>query len=157
VGLNVLGELRERYACPIGLSDHSGTPFPALAAAALGANLIEVHVVFSRECFGPDTPASVTVDELAKLVEGVRFIERALRNPVDKQALAAELDPLRRLFQKSLVLAADFPAGHVLGRGDLAAKKPGTGISAEQIDEVVGKRLRRALSRNTLLKREDLE
>ena len=64
VGLNVLSELRSRYRCPVGLSDHSGTIYAGLAAAALGASFIEVHITFSRECFGPDVPASVTVDEL---------------------------------------------------------------------------------------------
>ena len=57
----------------------------------LGANLLEVHVVFSRECFGPDVKASVTTAELAQLVEGVRFIERALAHPLDKQQVAGEM------------------------------------------------------------------
>ena len=55
VGLNVLGEIHERYRCAAGLSDHSGTIFPSLAAVALGARALEVHVTLSREMFGPDT------------------------------------------------------------------------------------------------------
>src|SRR5207253_2594547 len=54
VGLNVMQHLRERYGCAVGLSDHSGTIFPAIAAATLGADVIEVHVTLSREMFGPD-------------------------------------------------------------------------------------------------------
>jgi N-acetylneuraminate synthase len=157
IGLNVIAELKERYGCPAGLSDHSGTPYPALAAVALGANLIELHVVFSRDCFGPDTPASVTVDELTQLVQGIRFIERALANPIDKQAMARDLAPLKQLFEKSVVALSDLPQGHLLRREDLGAKKPGTGIPASRIGEIVGKRLRRPLSRNALVQREDLE
>ena len=97
VGLNVLRDLRQRYACPVGLSDHSGTIYPGLAAVALGCDLLEVHVTFSREAFGFDVSSSITTAELRQLVEGARFIERAL-TPVDKEVMAHELEPMRRLF-----------------------------------------------------------
>ena len=64
VGLNVLDELRREFDCPVGLSDHSGSMFPGLAALARGANLLEVHVTFDRRMFSPDTAASLTFDEL---------------------------------------------------------------------------------------------
>ena len=54
VGLNMLQVYRERYGCAVGLSDHSGTIYPGLAAATLGADVLEVHVTLSREMFGPD-------------------------------------------------------------------------------------------------------
>lgn len=83
----------------VGLSDHSGTIWPSLAAVALGANIVEVHVCFSKAEFGFDVESSITIDDLAKLVEGVRFIEKA-KQPVDKDALARELEPMRRLFME---------------------------------------------------------
>ncbi len=89
VGLNVIEELRSRYSAPVGLSDHSGTIFPGLAAATLGIQVLEIHVTMSRQMFGPDVPASVTIDEFETLVEGIRFIERAMANPVDKSEMAA--------------------------------------------------------------------
>ena len=55
IGLNVMDELRERYRCPVGLSDHSGIVFPALAALARGADIVEVHVTLDRRMFGPDS------------------------------------------------------------------------------------------------------
>lgn len=157
VGLNVLEQLRDRYGCPVGLSDHSGAIYAGLAAASLGANLIEVHVVFSRDCFGPDVTASLTPPELRQLVEGVRFIETAFRNPIDKEAMAAELSDLRRTFGKSVVAAGDLPLGHRLSGDDLALKKPGTGIPASQFDAVVGRRLKRAVAIDTLLSEDDFE
>ncbi len=157
LGLNVLAELRNRYDCPVGLSDHSGTIYAGLAAAALGAQLIEVHVTFSRECFGPDVPASVTTVELQQLVEGVRFIERALANPVNKEAIAAELSELKRTFGKSIVAARALAAGQRLAFDDLAFKKPGTGISAARVHEVVNRTLKRDLAANTLLAEDDFE
>ncbi len=157
IGLNVLDELRQRYQCPVGLSDHSGTIFAGLAAATLGANLIEVHVVFSRECFGPDVPASLTTGELKQVVDGVRFIETALAHPIDKNIAAAELSEARRLFGKSVVAARSLAASHVLTKEDIAYKKPGTGIPAPRVNELLGRKLRRDVAADSLLAEEDFE
>jgi N,N'-diacetyllegionaminate synthase len=157
VGLNLIPGFRERYGCAVGLSDHSGTIYPGLAAAAMGIDVLEVHVTLSREAFGPDVPASLTTTELAQLTEGIRFIERMRDSPVDKDASAAETEPLHRLFTKSVVARRDLPAGTVLTTEHLAAKKPGTGIPADKLDSVVGARLRRAVHADELLAEVDLE
>ena len=157
LGLNVLSELRARYKCPVGLSDHSGTIYAGLAAAALSASFIEVHVTFSRECFGPDVPASITIDELKQLVEGVRFIETALANPVDKELAAVELAELRTIFGKSIVAVRDLSAGSRLTESDLGVRKPGRGIPASRLKELVGHTLVRAVSRNAFLTEDDFE
>jgi len=157
LGLNVLGEIRERYMCATGLSDHSGTIFPSLAAVALGARVLEVHVTLSREMFGPDVPASVTSGELHTLVEGVRYIASALATPVDKDALASELAPMRALFGRSLVARRTLPAGHLLAASDLTAKKPGGGIPPARLEALIGARLRRALNPDEPLREEDVE
>jgi N,N'-diacetyllegionaminate synthase len=62
-----------------GISDHSGTIWPSIFAASVPCDMAEVHVVFSRDCFGPDVSASITIDELRQLVAGVRFIEAAMQ------------------------------------------------------------------------------
>ena len=82
---------------PVGLSDHSGTIWPSLAAVTLGASIVEVHVKLSPHDHGFDASSSITIEDLARLVEGVRFIEKAKR-PVDKDAMARELAPMRALF-----------------------------------------------------------
>jgi N,N'-diacetyllegionaminate synthase len=97
VGLNVLTEWLEAPVHPVGLSDHSGTIWPSIAAVTLGASIVEVHVKLSKHDQGFDASSSITVEELRQLVEGVRFIEKA-KQPVDKDALAKELEPMRRLF-----------------------------------------------------------
>ncbi len=157
VGLNLLSLFRERYGCPVGLSDHSGTIYPGLAAAALGCDVLEVHVTLSREMFGPDVPASVTTAELRQLVEGVRFIERMRASPVDKDAMARELEPLRQLFNKSVVARVDLPAGTILGPGHLSVKKPGTGVPAAALESLLGRRLARAVRADQCLEWEDLD
>ncbi len=157
LGLNVISEIRQRYGCPVGLSDHSGTIYAGLAAAAIGIQMLEVHTVFSRECFGPDTVASITTAELAQLVKGVRFIERALAHPVDKQLAARDLWELRTVFGKSIFAVRDLPAGKYLQEDDLALKKPGDGIPAARFAGVLNCRLKRAVPANTALSEEDIE
>jgi N-acetylneuraminate synthase len=157
VGLNLLELFRQRYDTPVGLSDHSGTIYPSLAAATLGAAVLEVHVTLSREMFGPDVPVSVTTEDLSRLVHGVRFIETMRSHPVDKDAAAEAMGPMRDLFTKSVVARRDLAAGAVLGPEDLAAKKPGTGLPAVRLPELVGRRLRRAVRADEPLHAEDLE
>jgi len=157
VGLNMVPVYRERYRCWVGLSDHSATIYPGLAGAALGLDVLELHVALSREMFGPDVVASVTTAELRQLVEGIRFIERMRAHPVDKDASAADTAPLRRLFTRSLVAGQPLAAGTVLTRDQLAIKKPGTGLSPARLDEVVGRRLTRAVAADQLLTTEDIE
>ena len=157
IGLNIIKLLSDRYSCPVGLSDHSGTIYPSLAAATMGANLIEVHTVFSRECFGPDVSSSLTTTELAGLVEGIRFIERALHSPVDKDEKAEEMRDLSRLFGKSIYLRHDLQKGHTLSSEDLALKKPGTGIPARHLSQLLGRVLRRGCKANHQLGLGDLE
>lgn len=157
VGLNMIPLFRERYGCAVGLSDHSGTIYAGLAAATLGIEVLEVHVTFSREMFGPDVPASITTSELQQLVEGIRFIEKAISNPVDKDALAEETKPLRKIFSKSIVARKDLPVGTVLRQEDLAVKKPGTGIPAARLQEIVGSRLTRGLKADELVLEKDVE
>jgi N,N'-diacetyllegionaminate synthase len=156
IGLNMLSVYRDRYGCAVGLSDHSGTIYPGLAAAALGCDVLEVHVTLSREMFGPDVVASVTTLELAQLVEGVRFVERMLEHPVDKDAAAKTAAPLRDLFTKSVVARRPLRAGTVLCAEDLAAKKPGTGIPGRRLPALVGRRLLRDIEPDELLGEEDL-
>lgn len=157
IGLNMLQLLSERYECPVGLSDHSGTIYPGLAAATLGAAVVELHVTMSREMFGPDVVASVTMEELHQLVDGVRFIEEVQAHPVDKDGVARDMTPLRRIFTRSVVLRTTLEAGTVLSIEHLVAKKPGTGIPAERLPELVGRRLKHRVEADTLLAEDDLE
>lgn len=157
IGVNLIPSYRERYGCWVGLSDHSATIYPGLAGAAIGIDMLEVHVALSRDMFGPDVVASVTTPELRQLVEGVRFIERMRANPVDKDASAREMTPLRRLFTRSLVARAALPAGTVLASEHFVIKKPGTGLPPERLQDIIGRRLRRPVEADQLLAAEDIE
>jgi N-acetylneuraminate synthase len=155
-GLNVLADMRERFRCPVGLSDHSGQIFAGLAATTLGASLVETHVTFSRQMFGPDAPASLTFPELRQLADGMMAIHKMLSHPLDKAALAAELAPTLRVFQKCVVARRALPAGTVLGTTDLALKKAGGGLSPAWLERLVGRRLARDLAPDEPVQEADL-
>jgi len=155
IGLNLIPFFRKRYGCSVGLSDHSGSIYPGLAAATLGIDILEVHVTLSRELFGPDVPASVTTVELRQLVEGIRFIEKMKANPFDKDAMALEVAPMRDLFTKSIVARKHLPAGTILCNQHLAIKKPGGGIPVSRLPELIGRRLRRSVKVDQLLQESD--
>jgi len=157
VGLNMIPLFRDRYGCAVGLSDHSGTVYPSLAAATLGIEVLEVHVALSREMFGPDVPASVTTDELRQIVEGVRYIEQMTACDVDKNSVADSMCEMRRLFTKSVAVRVGLSAGHTLAETDLTVKKPGTGIPAGELQSLIGKRLVVNVEAGSLLKESDVE
>lgn len=157
VGLNMLQVFRRRFGCGVGLSDHSGTIYPGLAAATIGIEALEVHVTLSREMFGPDVKASVTTTELRQLAEGIRFIERMRLNPVAKDDMAAELAPIRSMFSKSVALRHALPAGSILRAEDLTLRKPGTGMSADQLPAMIGRRLRRDIAAGEFLQDSDAD
>ncbi len=156
IELAAIPVLKGRLGCPIGLSDHSGTIFAGLAAVAVGAAVVEAHVTFDRRMFGPDTAASLTIDEFARLVEGIRFIEQARGGDAGK-TLTPEIDQLRQTFGRTLAVNHDLPAGHVLTFGDLEAKKPaGMGLPPKNLDQVLGRRLTKPKARWDFLRADDL-
>jgi len=157
VGLNMLQVFRRRFGCGVGLSDHSGTVYPGLAAATLGIDALEVHVTLSREMFGPDVKASITTAELRQLSDGIRFIERMRTSPVAKDDMAAELAPIRSMFSKSVAARRALEAGRILCGDDLTLRKPGTGISADQLPALIGHRVRRDIGAGEFLREDDVE
>ncbi|AEF99588.1 N-acetylneuraminate synthase family protein [Methylomonas methanica] len=156
IGLNVLPELQNRFNLPIGLSDHSGTIFAPLAAVTLGAKYLECHVVFDKRMFGPDSPASLTFAEFKQMVEGVRFLERAHANPVNKEDIQG-FEVLKRMFGKSLAVSRTLKMGETLVLNDLESKKPADrGIPAELFRQVINKRLKHSIDAGDFLQWGDL-
>lgn len=156
VGLNVLGELRDRYGRPVGFSDHTRGTAAALAAVALGAEVVEKHLTLSRGDYGPDAAMGLEPDELHALVREIRDLETMLASPVDKDDVAP-FDEMKRVFEKSVVAVEPIPAGTTLEAPMLAAKKPGTGIPAARLPELVGRRARNDIAADSVLTEADLE
>lgn len=157
IGLNVITDMQERYGCPVGLSDHSGTIFPSLAAVANGALMIEVHVTMSPYMFGPDVKASVTIEQLKEMTEGIRMITAMRNAPVDKAVLTEEQRELKHIFAKGIYLRQDVAKGETVEIEKLSFKKPLSGISGEEYESIIGKKTVRNMKRGEALQWTDIE
>lgn len=156
VGLNVMSELRRRYGLPVGLSDHTLTATASIAAVVLGASVIEKHFTLSKRLYGPDAALSLEPDELAGLVRAVREVERMVAAPVDKDDLAPYAE-LKAVFEKSVVAVAPIHAGERIEAVAIDVKKPGTGIPARRLLEVVGRRALVDIAADTVLHESDVD
>lgn len=136
IGLPVMERLRELYKLPVGYSGHEQGLGPSVAAAALGACVVERHFTLGKDMQGTDHRASLEPQEMAALVRMVRETEKALMVS-DKLIFPSEEVSSRKL-RKSIVFARDLPAGHTLAAADLTVRCPGTGISPVHWDDVVG-------------------
>ena len=156
-GLDVIRVLKDRYHLPVGFSDHSGDIYACLAATALGAQLLEFHAVFDQKMFGPDAKASLTIDQIKKLVQGVKEISKDLSTKSNKDS-SESFSELKKIFQKSLAVNKDLDAGHRICFDDLEAKKPaGYGIDAKEFKIVIGKILKQKKSAQDFLQESDFE
>jgi len=153
--LKAMATLRERFCCPVGWSDHTLGSHVACAAVALGAELIEKHFTLDRSMPGPDHRASLEPGELRDLVRQIRDVEDALgdglKAPRDSERNTADVA------RRSLHASRNIQAEHRILAGDLVVLRPGTGISAERIDDVIGRRAVRDVSAGQMLSESDFE
>jgi N,N'-diacetyllegionaminate synthase len=155
-GLNVIQELKNRYNVPVGFSDHSAKMETCIAAATLGASILEFHVVFDRQLFGPDAKASLTISETKQLVPAIQNIAIALSHPIVKNNNEAFVT-LKQIFEKSLAINKKLPKNHILTFDDLEAKKPKNyGILASSYQSVIGKKLKSDKEQWDFLNEDDL-
>ena len=155
-GLNVISELKKRYDVPIGFSDHSAKVATGIAAVTLGAEILEFHVVFNKQMFGPDAVASLTIDETKQLVHDVAAIHLAQNHVISKET-NEQFKELKAIFEKSLAINKNLPKGHIITFDDLESKKPkGYGIPASDFQKVIGAKLKNDKSQWDFLNEEDL-
>lgn len=142
MNLRAMGTMREAFGVPVGLSDHTmGISVPA-GGAALGMDLLEKHFTLDRTLEGPDHPFAIEPDELRALVAAVRDVEAALGNGRLEGPSEEEKGEMYRLARRSLIAAADIPAGTEITREMLTVKRPGFGIAPKHLDLVVGRTAR---------------
>jgi N,N'-diacetyllegionaminate synthase len=152
--LRVLPAMQGAFGCPVGFSDHTIGPYAAVAARALGMAVLEKHFTMDRGMSGPDHHASVEPEDFKHLVRIIREIEKGLGDGM-KRPRAVEGD-VAKVARKSLVYRRALKVGHILAEDDLTSKRPGTGVSPDQFDSFVGRRLKQDVQRDTLLKPDDV-
>ncbi len=139
-GLSLIGQMKQRYSLPVGYSDHSADIFAGLASVALGAEILEFHVIFSHQMFGPDAKASLTIDQVKDLVRGVKAIDCSLNANYGKDD-SANFSELKTVFGNSLSVNKDVKKGDTIRIEDLESKKPANkGISTSEYRSVIGKK-----------------
>lgn len=152
--LRAMATLQAAFACPAGYSDHTPGIETAIAAAALGACVVEKHLTIDRRLPGPDHKASLEPAELRAMVRGIRIAE-ASRGDGVKRPAAGEA-AIAAVARKSLVAARDIPAGSVLHAEDIAIRRPGTGLPPRYRAQLLGRTTKVAISSGTLLTQEML-
>ena len=154
VNLRAMETLRSAFGLPVGYSDHTPGIEIAIAAAALGAEVIEKHFTLDRSLPGPDHKASLEPTELQQMVEAVRHVESAMGTGI-KVPAACELSNIS-VARKSVVAARALPAGHKLTGGDLEIKRPGNGLAPKLLPVLIGRILRAELAKDELIRWEHL-
>ncbi len=156
-GLGLIKILKDRYNIPVGFSDHSGDIYACMAAAALGAEILEFHVVFDKRSFGPDSSSSLTIDQVSQLAIGVKDIQLSIQDNKNKD-IPKSLKHTKKIFGKSLAVNKKLLKGHIIDFEDLDSKKPmGSGIDASMFESVLGSRLVRDINEWSFITKNDIE
>ncbi len=149
VNLMAMRTIRERFGCEVGYSDHTrGIEIP-IAAVAMGATVIEKHFTLDRNMDGPDHKASLEPDELARMVDSIRNVEKAIGNgektpsPSEKKNISVA--------RKSIVARTEIKAGDVFTAENITVKRPGTGISPMKWFDILGTRAVRDFEEDELI------
>ena len=147
--LSMIQTLKDRYKLPVGYSGHEIGWVPTLAAIAMGAVCIERHITLDKGMIGFDHKLSLTPDELFQMVRDIRSVEAAI-GPGTKQVTDVEM-VTRKKYHVSVVSAVDITEGEVIKTDMLTLKNPGTGLPASMMPQIVGRKAKQTIRRDSLL------
>jgi N,N'-diacetyllegionaminate synthase len=149
INLTAMLSIKDHFGVKVGYSDHSRGIEVSLAAVAMGASIIEKHFTLDKSLPGPDHIASIDPGELLNLVTGIRHVEQALGDGIKRATLSERrnIDIARR----SLVASGDIREGEVFSENNLAAKRPGGGVSPMKYYEVLGTRAARDYKKDQMI------
>lgn len=155
VNLNVIPIMKKRFPkAVIGHSDHTPDLYTCYAAVALGASIIEKHVILNKQTPGPDQSVSIDFFDLYQLVDGIRKVESALGS--EKKVHTNE-KTIREWAFRSIVSTRPIKQGEVITQEMIWSKRPGTGIPSHKMNEVIGKTATKDIPENVLLAWEDFK
>lgn len=156
-GIHLLNEISQKFpSVKFGLSDHSGRISTCLYSLFYGAEILEFHVVVDRRMFGPDSKASLEFEEVSQLISIIRDWE-IIKDSMNKSKEDLVNEDIKPLFNKSLAVNKALHSGSVISLEDLESKKPGGyGIPANEYDLILGRKLKRDLTKWEFLNYEDL-
>lgn len=152
--LNML-ELKDRFGYEVGFSDHTIGNECAIAAVAMGASMIEKHVTYDKNADGPDHKASITIDELATLVQSIRHIESAIG--VRERQFSETQREISRVARKSIITKRNISKSEIITLNDICYKRPGIGFLPIEQDQVIGKKAICDIERDRVIKPEYIQ
>ncbi|MBS3121391.1 N-acetylneuraminate synthase [Candidatus Woesearchaeota archaeon] len=155
VNLKAMQAMQNELDCLVGYSDHTlGIIVPVMAVTS-GAVLIEKHFTLDKNMEGPDHKASLNAKELKEMVQQIRIAEKSFGSNV-KEPTKSELS-IMKVVRKSIVAKIDIKKGSVITEYMLIIKRPGTGIEPKYINTIVGKTAKKDITKDKLIKREDIK
>lgn len=137
VNLKAMLTLKQRFGYEVGYSDHTNGIEVPIAAVAMGATIIEKHFTLDKSMEGPDHKASLEVDELKAMVDGIRNIEKAIGSG-EKVPSNSEIKNIN-IARKSIVAKCNIKKGEIFTEQNITTKRPGNGITPMKWFEVIGK------------------
>jgi pseudaminic acid synthase len=148
VNLKTIPDMEKTYNAVVGLSDHTMGISVPVAAAALGARIVEKHFILDRKLGGPDASFSLEPEEFKTMVNSIRETEKALG--VVSYELSEKTKKSRE-FSRSLFIVEDIKAGEVLSEKNIRSIRPGNGMHPRYLTQVLGKKAKRDLEKGTPL------
>ncbi len=137
VNLKAMLTIKQKLGVSIGYSDHTTGIEVAIAATALGAEIIEKHFTLDRNMTGPDHAASLEPDELNQMVKSIKNIDKSLGNGIKNPSISESKNI--KIARKSIVAKTPIKKGERFSEKNLTTKRPGTGISPIHWDSIIGK------------------
>lgn len=143
VNIRAMGTMRDALGVRVGYSDHVPNDHACFAAVALGAEMVEKHFTLDTTLPGPDHSSSLDPEAFARLVRGIRDIERCLGDGIKRPSERERRNTYG--MRRSLVATADLREGTVLRAEHFGSKRPANGLSPKHLDELIGRRLKHAI------------
>ena len=144
MNISTIADMKSRFGCKVGLSDHSMSIAAPVAAVTLGAQVIEKHFILDRKMGGADSSFSLEPNEFADMVKAVRDTEKLI-GKVSYEL--SEKGKKSREFARSIFVADDIMAGEVFEEGNVRSVRPGFGLHPKYLSEIIGKRATRNLAK----------
>jgi len=154
MNLRTIPDMRKRFKCGVGLSDHTLGISAAVAAVALGAVMVEKHFTLSHKNKTPDSFFSLEPKELKSLVANIRSAEKALG---DIRYGITRGEQKSRVFRRSLFVVQDVKKGDIFSRYNVRSIRPGYGLAPKDMKYIIGKSARRSIKRGTPLRRDHIQ
>ena len=149
VNLNAMNTISKAFKVDVGYSDHTEGIFVSIAAVALGARIIEKHLTIDKGMKGPDHSASIEPMQFKTMVNQIRAIELALGDGIKRPSLSEKKN--MEVVRKSICAAANIKKGDIFTNENLTTKRPGYGISPMRINEFIGKKSKKDLSKDEFI------